>query len=47
MPNLTEGSWRAVLAWASLPAGITFFISLILLEESPRYYLIKGKIRET
>jgi hypothetical protein len=46
MPNLVTGNWRAVLCWASVPALITFIISIFLLLESPRYHLIKGNVRE-
>lgn len=46
MPNLITGNWRAVLVWASAPALITLIISIFLLLESPRYYLIKGNIIE-
>lgn len=47
MPNLVTGNWRAVLCWASVPALLTFIISIFLLLESPRYHLIKGNVRET
>lgn len=37
MPTLESGDWRAVLAWASVPAGIVFLISYFFLLESPRF----------
>ena len=40
MPTLKSGNWRAVLVWASVPAGIVCVISSFLLRESPRFYLI-------
>ena len=43
MPSLVSGNWRAVLAWASLPAGIVFVITLIFIYESPRFLLLKDK----
>lgn len=46
MPNLVSGNWRAVLAWASFPAGIVFGITLIFIYESPRFLLLKDKADE-
>ncbi|KAM3133742.1 hypothetical protein pb186bvf_014151 [Paramecium bursaria] len=43
MPTLKSGNWRAVLVWASVPAGIVCVISSFLLRESPRFYLIQDK----
>lgn len=42
MPSLISGDWRAVLAWASVPAGIVVLLSYFAVYESPRFLLIKG-----
>lgn len=44
MPTLKSGNWRLVLAYSSVPAVLTLLIALILLLESPRFYLIKNEV---
>lgn len=46
LTSLTEGHWRILVGFASIPAILTFFLSLILLKETPRYLLTKGRSQE-
>lgn len=37
----SEGNWRGLLIWVSVPAGIAFLIALCFMLESPRYAIFK------
>jgi len=45
--SLSSGNWRAILFWVSMIILINFFLSIILLKESPRFLLLKGKNNES
>eukprot|EP00746_Dinoflagellata_sp_MGD_P072424 gnl/MRDRNA2_/MRDRNA2_293975_c0_seq1.p1 gnl/MRDRNA2_/MRDRNA2_293975_c0~~gnl/MRDRNA2_/MRDRNA2_293975_c0_seq1.p1 ORF type:complete len:164 (-),score=19.84 gnl/MRDRNA2_/MRDRNA2_293975_c0_seq1:239-730(-) len=46
MPTMLENEWRKMILWANLPAILALPFALIILRESPRWLLKKGRDEE-
>merc|ERR1719277_1897335 len=44
MPDLLHGNWRAVVLLAAMPAYLFFFVSALVLRESPYWLVVKGRV---
>jgi len=44
--SLTEGNWRAMLIWSSLPSLIVWYGTWRYIKESPRFLVAAGRIHE-
>jgi len=47
LESLSSGNWRALLFWTSFPVLLSYIFGHILLKESPRFLLLKGKNEES
>ena len=39
LDNLSNGNWRALIFYCSLPGLITWILGMLILEESPRSFI--------
>jgi len=40
LSSLTEGNWRALTFWCTVPSAIAFILCLFKMKESPRFELL-------